>query len=200
MPSIIRDASSAGKTPRAGKGASRPRLIWGIGWEYKLLEGSSGSGPVGGGEGGGSSSRKRGRGLGTMNSEEDMIENSECEGEGPRRSSGEGVKRERATGERNGLDSEDADMGGALRRMEGSGEADVGGGFELSMEVKGSDIVGRWGRLSEVTEISEGFGSRMGNVLSDGLKRVEGVKRTPCGRGAAGAADNCSFEEPGDSV
>jgi hypothetical protein len=167
-------------------------LMWGsCCWEYKLWDGNSGSGPVGGGEGGGSSSKKRGRGLGTMNSEDDTTENSDSEGEGRRRNgAGEGVTRERATGERKGIESKD---GGALRRMEGMGEADVDGGFELKV---GSMIFGRGGRFSEATETSEGDGG-MVNVLSDGLKRVEGVKRTPYGRGAA---DKCSFEEPGDRV
>jgi hypothetical protein len=121
-----------------------------------------------------------------MNSEDEMIENSDSEGETPRRNGG--FTRERATGERKGLESEG---GGALRRMEGRGEA--GGVFELR---KGSKIFGRGGRFSEATETSEGDGG-MGNVPSDGLKRVEGVKRTPYGRGGA---DNCSFEEPGDRV
>jgi hypothetical protein len=132
-----------------------------------------------------------------------MTDRSDREGETPRRNGGfgEGVARERGAGERKGLESEGEDMEGvgALRSMEcrGEGEADVG--FELRVEVIGSEIFGRICRLSGATGICGGDGG-MGNVLSDGLKRVEGVKRTPCGRGAAGAADRCSCEEPGDRV
>ena len=93
----------------------------GIGWEYKPPEeGTSGSGPVGGGEGGGRSSKKRGRGLGTINSEDEIIERSDSEGETPRRNGGfgEGVVRERGAGERKGLESEGEGMGCALRSME----------------------------------------------------------------------------------
>ena len=55
-------------------------------WEYKLLEeGTSGSGPVGGSEGGGRSSKKCGCRLGTINSEDEIIERSDSEGETPRR-------------------------------------------------------------------------------------------------------------------
>lgn len=61
----------------------------------------------------------------------------------------------------------------------------------------GSEIFGRWCRLLGATETSEGDAG-MGNALSDGLKRVEGVKRTPWGRELAGPADKCSCEEPGD--
>ena len=200
--SIRRDASSAGKTPLAGNGASRPRLMEGICWEcIPAEEGTSGSGPVGGGEGGGRSSKKRGRGLGTMNSEDEIIERSDSAGETPRRNGGrgEGVARGRGAGERKGLDSEGEDMRGALRSMECRGEGEADGGFEPRVEVIGSEIFGRDGRLSGTTGTSDGDGG-MGNVLSDGLKRVEGVKRTPCGRGAAGAGDNCSREEPGDKA
>ena len=132
-----------------------------------------------------------------------MIEMSDNEGEAPRRNGafetpGEGVARKRVA-ERNDLESEGADMGGALRRMEGRGEAEADGGFELRVEVIGSEIFGRGCRLSGGAEISGGYGG-MGNVPSDGLKRVDGVKRTPCGRGAPGAVGNCSCEEPGDKV
>lgn len=135
-----------------------------------------------------------------MNSEDEMIEISDNEGETPRRNGafgipGEGVKRERVTGERKGLESEGADIGGALRRMEGRGEAEVDDKFELKVEVIGSEIFGRRCRFSGAAEI-EGDGG-MGNAPSDGLKRVEGVKRTPCWRGTSG---NCSWEEPGDKV
>lgn len=128
-----------------------------------------------------------------------MIEKSDSEGEAPRRNGGfdEGVARERGAGERKGLESDGEDVEGALRSMEcrGEGEADVE--LESRVEVIGSEIFGRRCRLSGATGTSGGDGG-MGNVFSDGLKRVEGVKRTPCGRGAAGAADECSCEEPGD--
>ena len=128
-----------------------------------------------------------------------MIERSESEGETPRRNGGfgEGVMRERGAGERKGLESEGEEMGVALRSMECRGEGEADGGSKLRAEVLGSEIFGRWCRLSGATETSEGDGG-MGKVLSDGLKRVEGVKRTPWGREVACAADNCSSEEPGD--
>lgn len=126
-----------------------------------------------------------------------MIERSDCAGEAPRRNEGfgEGAVRGRGAGERKGLESDGEDMGGALRSMECRGEGEADDGFELRAEVIGSEIFGRICRWSGTTGTSGGDGGT-GNVLSDGLKRVEGVKRTPCGREAAGA--KCSCEEPGD--
>jgi hypothetical protein len=129
------------------------------------------------------------------------MERSDNAGETPRRKGrfGEGVVRERGAGERKGLESDGEDVGGALRSIECRGEGEADDGFKLRVEVIGSEIFGRICRLSGATGTSGGD-EGMGNVLSDGLKRVEGVKRTPCGRRAAGAAGKCSCEEPGDRV
>lgn len=106
--------------------------------------------------------------------------------------------RGRGAGERKGLESDGEDMEGELRSMECRGEGEADDVFELRPEVIGSEIFGRICRLSGATGTSGGDGGT-GNVLSDGLKRVEGVKRTPCGRGAAGVKCSCE-EEPGDSA
>src|SRR6266404_5152722 len=221
-----RDESCVGKTPFVGKGDSRPRLIWGIGWLYK---GTSGSGPRGGGEGGGSSSKNRGRGLGTINSDDEMTVNSDGVGDDPRASGkpcdgavrgreGAGEKNDfefnvggfavlgrRGAGERNGLDSEGVDVGVILRRLEGKGEAEeeADGGFERGLEMRGNEIFGRGGRPSGASETCAGaeYGW-VWNALPDGLKRVENVKRPPCWRGASGGVGNCSCEceDPAESV
>jgi hypothetical protein len=157
--------------------------------EYGPCNGTSGSGPVGGGEGGGKSSKKRGRGLGTIKSDDERTDDSENAGETPR--GGGRVKMpsdgaERGDGERKDRDADGADMGNALRQTGGTGEG--GPGLGLASRVSGMMNFGRGGGSSEVIMTAGEDG--VGIMPSGESKRVEGVKRT---REVAGAdAGGCS--------
>jgi hypothetical protein len=168
-------------------------------------DGSSGNGHVGGGEGGGRSSKKRGRGLGTMKSEEETMDDSDNAGEALRRGggveeanmSGDGV--EGRVGETKGRKFGCAGMGDTIDKAGGAGERErkLGLAFSLSV-VDNGEVFGRGGGFPEETVTAGGEG-RTGNVMSEESDRVEGVKRTPYERGAGSAElGACSREWDGD--
>lgn len=91
--------------------------------------------------------------------------------------SGDGV--ERRVRERKGRISDDMDTGDALRHPGDTGEGETGLGLAFSeRELVEGEAVGGSGSFSEVIKTAGGDGG-MGNIASEGSKRVEGVKRTP---------------------
>jgi hypothetical protein len=171
--------------PRAGNGGCLPRPTTG--------GGKSGSGHVGGGEGGGRSSKKRGRGLGTMKSDDEIIEKSDNVGEvlcgggdvDGVNMSGDGVVR--TVRDRKGSVSDGADMGEGACRTGGTREGRIEPGLGLYRgEGVCGEVFGRGGCFPGVIVTVDGDGG-MSNVMSDEPKRLEGAKRTECWGGAAGA-------------
>ena len=87
---------------------------------------------------------------------------------------------ERRERERKGCGANGADMGDALRQTGGTGEG--GPGLGLAFSASGTMIFGCDADPSEVI-MTAGEEGGVGNMPSDESKRVEGVKRTPYGRG-----------------
>lgn len=127
--------------------------------------GSSGNGHVGGGEGGGRSSKKRGRGLGTMKSEEEMMEKSDNAGEGPRwgddvegvNMSGDGV--ERRVGGTKGRESGCVGIGDGACKAGSAGDGGIRLGLAFGLrEVVNGEVFGRGGSFSLVMMTNGDFG------------------------------------------
>jgi hypothetical protein len=178
--------------PRAGKGGCLPRPTVGDGCEVedRPCDGRLGSGHVGGGEGGGRSSKKRGRGLGTMKSDDEIIDISDNVGEDlcgggdvdGVNMSGDGVAR--TVRDRKGSVSDGADVGEGACKAGGTGEGRIEVGLDMYRgEGVCGEVFGRGGCLPGVI-VTDGDGG-MGNVRSDEPKRLEGVKRTERWGGAA---------------
>jgi len=122
-----------------------------------------------------------------------MTEDSENAGETPRGIGGvkvpsDGV--ERRVRERKGCGATGADSGDPSRQTGGTGEG--GPGLELAFSALGTMIFGSAAGPSKVI-MTAGEEGEVGNMPSDELKRVEGVKRTPYGRDVVDAmAGACS--------
>lgn len=168
--------------PRAGNGNCRPRPTACINCEGKSCDGNSGSGPVGGGEGGGRSSKKRGRGLGTMKSEDETIDESDKAGDALCR--GGNVEGDNMSGDGVARGVRDRKSCGSVGGSMGEGVCTTGEGrTELGLklcdgEAICGEVFGCRGSNSGVITTAGGDG-RLDNVMSDEPKGLEGAKRTP---------------------